>query len=443
MYAYEAYPGNGATTQFTIPFPYIAQEHVEVYVDAVLKTLGSDYTFLNPSTISFTVAPANGATVGIQRNTPKDARIVDFQDASMLSEASLDQDSNQLLYITQEGYDVAEGSLKVAVDNTYDAETRRVSNLGAPVNPTDAVTKAYADVVVENAQAHASSSYGSAVAAAASAAAALISENNAAASEGAAALSEATAAGYAASINPASFQPVDAELTALAGLVSAADKVPYFTGSGTAGLKTLGTASGDIPVVGTSSATDAVAGLVELATSAEVITGTAASVAITPATLRGGAIVSGTAVASTSGTSIDFTSIPSWAKRITVVMRGVSLSGTSNLLIQLGTSGGVVASGYVSAEGHISGTTTNNLGAITNGFVAVTGGATGLISGKLTVELLSTNVYVGTAVFKAAPTIMGFLAGDVDLGGVLDRVRITSTNGTDTFDAGSVNIIYE
>jgi hypothetical protein len=209
MYAYEAYPGNGATTQFTIPFPYIAQEHVEVYIDAVLQTLGSDYTYLNSSTVLFTVAPDNGTTIGIQRNTPKDSRIVDFQDAAILTEAALDQDSNQLMYIAQEGYDVAEGSLKVAVDNTFDVGGRRVSNLGAAVDPTDAVTKGYADTILISTQGYATN-------AAASAAAALISENNAAASEDAAALSESAAAGYAASINPSSFQPVDATLTAIA-----------------------------------------------------------------------------------------------------------------------------------------------------------------------------------------------------------------------------------
>jgi hypothetical protein len=144
MYAYEAYPGNGATTQFTIPFPYIAQEHVEVYVDAVLQTLGSDYTYLNSSTVSFTVAPANGTTIGIRRNTKKDIRIVDFQDAAILTENALDQDSDQLLYIAQETLDTAEGWLLLDSDNTYEASNRRVKNLADPVDAQDAATKAYA-----------------------------------------------------------------------------------------------------------------------------------------------------------------------------------------------------------------------------------------------------------------------------------------------------------
>jgi len=57
-----------------------------------------------------------------------------------------------------------------------------------------------------------------------------------------------------------------------------------------------------------------------------------------------GVIVSGTAVASTSGTSIDFTSIPSWVKRVTVMFAGVSTNGTGSYLIQIGDSGGIETS---------------------------------------------------------------------------------------------------
>ena len=156
-----------------------------------------------------------------------------------------------------------------------------------------------------------------------------------------------------------------------------------------------------------------------------------------------GSIVSGTAVASTSGTSIDFTGIPSWVKRITVMFNSVSTNGTSNFQVQIG-SGSVTTSGYTSTElgSQSSGVATTNS---STGFVFYIGNsAAETITGNLVINLISSNNYISTSMsgaMNAARTTMA--AGNVTLGGVLDRVRITTVNGTDTFDAGSVNILYE
>jgi hypothetical protein len=152
-------------------------------------------------------------------------------------------------------------------------------------------------------------------------------------------------------------------------------------------------------------------------------------------------IVSGTAVASTSGTAIDFTGIPSWVKRITVMFNGVSLSGTSNLLVQVG-SGSVTTSGYSSTYSAGSGNTISSANS-TAGFIMLASLATATASGILTIQTLGSNIWVSGHTIKSNTTNTSFGGGDITLGGVLDRVRITTTNGTDTFKAGSINILYE
>lgn len=147
-YSFVQYTGDGATDTFSITFPYIAQAHVEVRVDNVLKTQDTDYTFLTASSIQFTAAPANTAVVDIRRNTPKSARIVDFQDAAILTEAALDQDSNQLLYIAQEAFDESSNAIQISTTNKWDAENKSIFNLPTPTSNDEAANKEYVDTVV-------------------------------------------------------------------------------------------------------------------------------------------------------------------------------------------------------------------------------------------------------------------------------------------------------
>jgi len=154
-------------------------------------------------------------------------------------------------------------------------------------------------------------------------------------------------------------------------------------------------------------------------------------------------IVRGTAVASTSGTSIDFTSIPSWVKRITIMLQGVSLSGTANILFQLGTGGTPTTTGYVSGASTIGSATPASTSS-TSGIPIYLAFAAGSVSGSISFFNLSSNIWTasGTSGYGVA-TGTATSGGHVSLGGVLNIVRITTTNGTDTFDAGSVNILYE
>jgi hypothetical protein len=154
-----------------------------------------------------------------------------------------------------------------------------------------------------------------------------------------------------------------------------------------------------------------------------------------------GTLVQGTAVASTSGTSIDFTSIPSWVKRITVMLNGVSGNGTSNLLVQLGDSGGVETTGYISAAAVPSATTaaaTSTAGLI----ITVANSASDVWYGSVILTLVDSNNWTSIASLTNSAGVRSS-AGFKSTSATLDRVRITTVNGTDTFDAGTINIQYE
>ena len=158
-------------------------------------------------------------------------------------------------------------------------------------------------------------------------------------------------------------------------------------------------------------------------------------------TMASSVITSGTAVASTSGTSIDFTSIPSWVKRITVMFQGVSTNGSSNVQVQIG-AGSVTTTGYLHSFANTSNViaTTN----FTTGFGISIGDPAAVRHGIITCALLGSNVWICSMVIGRSDAAAGGNgAGYLSLGGTLDRVRITTVNGTDTFDAGSINILYE
>ena len=154
-------------------------------------------------------------------------------------------------------------------------------------------------------------------------------------------------------------------------------------------------------------------------------------------------LTSGTAVASTSGTAIDFTGIPSWAKRVTVMFNGVSLNGSSDLLIQVG-AGSITSSGYLGGGGYGVNSATSVASNYTTGFGVKIGAAAGVIYGTMQLVNISGNIWVSSSSggYSNAAAFFGG-GGNVTLGGTLDRVRITTVNGTDTFDAGSINILFE
>ena len=172
-----------------------------------------------------------------------------------------------------------------------------------------------------------------------------------------------------------------------------------------------------------------------------VIIDGSASVTINSGAVLG--ITSSTAVSnptSPASASIDFTGIPSWVKRITVMFDQVSLSGTAAFLVQLGDAGGFEITAYSSTVVNDSGTTSNNNA---TGFQLITTGNanTTLWRGVLYLSLVNTNTFVGTSTLTRDGGGQ-YSAGKKALSDAITQLRITTTS-TDTFDAGTVNILYE
>jgi hypothetical protein len=152
----------------------------------------------------------------------------------------------------------------------------------------------------------------------------------------------------------------------------------------------------------------------------------------------------GIAVATTSGTSIDITGIPSWVKRVTLIFSGVSTNGTNNRLVQIG-SGSVQTTGYVSAGALIAEETGFSAVSSTAGFIIRSIESANNLFGTMTICLLNGNTYVSShsGGSTLGTYVSGYMGGGrVTLPGTLDRIRITTT-GADTFDSGTVNVLYE
>jgi len=136
-----------------------------------------------------------------------------------------------------------------------------------------------------------------------------------------------------------------------------------------------------------------------------------------------------------SGTAVDFTSIPSWAKRITVMFSDLSLNVTDDLLVQIGDSGGIETTGYTSGS--------QNSVNSTIGYIIRIGAASRLLNGAMYISNINSNSWISIHSGNIGSTNDVYGGGTKTLSSTLDRIRVTSVTGTSTFDAGTINISYE
>lgn len=399
---YNQHTGNGVTTVFAFSFLLLLQADLKVYLDGVLQASGYTVSGVgNPTggTVTFSVAPANGVVVLLDRDIPLE-RLTDYQDGGDLLADTLNRDMDRLWMAIQGESEINARQVTLPQGSTVDAE------LPAP------------------------------------SASAVLRVNAAGDGFEWATIDDATA--------------ITLPLSIAQGGTSATTAAAARTalGLGTAAVLNSGTGAGNVPLVSSVlmnslfTTTGDIAYATGVSTPARLGIGTARQVlrvnAGATAPSWADQITVMTPAASTSGTSIDFTSIPAGVKRVKVLFTGVSTSGTSPIIVQIGPSGGVETSGYSGGASLANGanaTVTSAAGFVVSNAPA----AANAMSGCLDIDLenISANTWVakGTA-FETSSTNVCVGAGSKSIAGVLSRIRITTAGGADTFDAGEINVTY-
>jgi hypothetical protein len=155
-------------------------------------------------------------------------------------------------------------------------------------------------------------------------------------------------------------------------------------------------------------------------------------------------LVSATSVASTSGTSITFTGIPSWVKRITVMFQGVKNSANSNISLKLGISSGIISTGYLGSTVQIGGTATSPATNFSTDFKGQIANTAALYHGTIVFNNLNSNVWTCSGMLSLSNDVYATsIYGSIDLGNILTQLQISTSAGIGTFTAGSINIMYE
>ncbi len=146
-YSYAQYVGTGTTNTYLVPFQYLNLNHVSVSINGIPYT---DYDLISEQQVQLRDPPAVGSIVDIRRSTPASTRFVDFVNGSVLTEADLDLSALQLLYVAQEAHDYATNGIFTNVDGGLDAAGRRIKNVADPVDPSDTVTKQWAETATSS-----------------------------------------------------------------------------------------------------------------------------------------------------------------------------------------------------------------------------------------------------------------------------------------------------
>ena len=213
--SFVTYTGDGSNRIFNLTFSYLQQSEVGVKVDNVAVT----FTWLDSSRVQLTTAPTFGAFVEVRRTSSRTARVVDFQDGSVLNEAALDADSDQLFNLSQEAFDASASTIPLDFNNTFNAGSRLLKNLADPVDAQDAVTKSWAESGMTSQLALADAAQ----------AAALVSQNAALVSQNASEASKVISTAQAVISTDKAAESLASEVISTAKAVIATDKAAIAT----------------------------------------------------------------------------------------------------------------------------------------------------------------------------------------------------------------------
>lgn len=431
------YNGNGVTTAFAFGYLFIANGDLKVYLDGTLKTITTHYTVTGAGdpaggTVTFLTAPAAGTGNVVIVNDPAITQGVDLVENDPLPAASLEGALDRLTIVAQRLDSRADRALHLADDDVSGVD---------PELPTPVASQ----VIGFN-------SAGTALQ--------LYPRTDGTIADGGIATAQ-LAAGAATLAKQTDGARQDVTCAATIDLDATTSRYVRITGStGPVTAITLGDGKyrhvvfASTPTL-THSASLILPGGVSITAAAGdsmIVVGEASSVVrvlqYTVAAAAPGATYTVTKTASTSGTSVDFTGIPSWARKVSVVFNGVGTNGTSLPIIQLGDSGGVENTGYVSyivsADAAIAGFTGTSVEAGFN--LQVTHAAADTIFGTVVLTRAdSGGTEWGMSGNLAITNLanINMLAGHKTLSAQLDRIRVTTAGGANTFDAGAISVLVE
>jgi len=426
-FARDVYTATGSQTDFTVSYDYRSTADIKVYQNGTLLTVTTDYTFPNATTVRLVTGATLDDTIVLERATSQTVTLVDFT-VGTLTESDLDLAKDQAFYMAQEAIDAANLRIGKASDEIWDAESTRIKNVGTPTAGADAATKGYVDAAelgsgitnpsTDNDLLRADT--GGWVQASLDE----VTDNLSAGEKAAILVDLALTVGT-------DVQAYDAELAALAGLTSAANKVPYFTGSGTAALLDFL----DEDALTSDSAT-------AVASQQSVKAYVDANV--------GGEWTYLAQTATTSGASVTLADDEAGlanATEVELLLTGVSTDiNTSPPILRIGPTSGVVDTGYVCQVAGVTGATVGE-DAFTNGLYAVrpTGGsASRAYTGVLTLARWDASEHLwlcrGSTVDELGNSTFHSV-GFITLGGDLADMDLVCLGGA-AFDLGEARIRY-